>query len=115
MPTSILCTSGLAGPWIGMMPGTRTPFTVPPAANSRRHCPSLLLPPAHKGMRDSGGFNLSPLHQVVAVLRRRAVPRPVLAISEQPARRLVVSIALPAEEDARGVDAAEVQAEEPRP
>jgi hypothetical protein len=45
-------TSGLAGPWIGM-PATRTPFTVPPAANSRRHWPSLLLPPAHVGMRGS--------------------------------------------------------------
>ena len=53
-----------------------------------------------------------PLRQMVAVLRRRAVPGPVLAISEQPARRLVVSIALLGEEDARGVDAAEVEAQE---
>ena len=52
MPTSIDCTSGLAGPWIGM-PGTRTPFAVPPAANSRRHCPSDFEPPAHVGMRGS--------------------------------------------------------------
>src|SRR5450755_1620121 len=42
----------LRGPVIGM-PATRTPFTVPPAANSRRHCPSNFEPPAHKGMRGS--------------------------------------------------------------
>src|ERR1022692_3185207 len=53
-----------------------------------------------------------PAHQMVAVLRRRAVPGPVLAISEQPARPLVVSIAILGEEDARGVDAAEVEAQE---
>src|ERR1022692_530212 len=41
-----------------------------------------------------------PAHQMVAVFRRRAVPGPVLAISEQPAPRLVVSIALLGEEDA---------------
>src|ERR1019366_6822852 len=97
MPNSILCTSGLAGPWIGM-PGTRMPFTVPPAATSRRHCPSDFEPPAQMGMRGSGGF-----------------PGPVLAISDQPARWLVVSIALLGEEDAHRVDAAEVQAQEPRP
>src|ERR1022692_1767150 len=53
-----------------------------------------------------------PAHQMVAVLRRRAVPGPV---SEQPARRPLVSIALLGEEDARRVDAAEVQAQESRP
>jgi hypothetical protein len=46
---------------------------------------------------------------------RRAVPGPVLAIGEQPARRLLVSIALLGEEDARRVDAAEVEAQEARP
>ena len=50
-----------------------------------------------------------PAHQMIAVLRRRAVPGPVLAIGEQPARRLVVSIAFLGEEDAGRVDAAEVQ------
>jgi hypothetical protein len=52
---------------------------------------------------------------VTAVLRRRAVSGPVLAIGEQPARRPLVSIALLGEEDTRRVDAAEVQAQEARP
>jgi hypothetical protein len=47
-----------------------------------------------------------PAHQIVAVLRRRAVPGPVLAVGDQPARWLVVSIALLGEEVARRVDAA---------
>jgi hypothetical protein len=49
------------------------------------------------------------------MLGRRAVPGPVLAKGEQPAHRLVVGIALLGEEDASGVDAAEIEAQEARP
>ena len=39
---------------------TRTPLTMPPAANSLRHWPSEADPPAQVGMRGSGGFSASP-------------------------------------------------------